>query len=168
MSITHLDARAGVSKGVVAGLVAGIAAGIVFAMFEMVVAVLMGQGFFAPLRMIGAIGLGEGALPPQPSIGLATVVPVGLIIHMVLSMVYGAGFGVVASAVGALKENRALLVGAGTIAGLALWIVNFYVIARVAFPWFAMANPVVQFLAHTFFFGAVLGLLLIPRAGDEE
>lgn len=168
MSVTHLDARAGVGKGVVAGLVAGIAAGIVFAMFEMVVAALMGQGFFAPLRMIGAIGLGEGALPPQPSIGLATIVPVGLIIHMVLSMMYGAGFGIVASAVGALKENRALLVGAGTIAGLALWIVNFYVIAPVAFPWFAMANPVVQFLAHTFFFGTVLGLLLIPRAGDEE
>ncbi len=167
MSVTHLDARTGVGKGAVAGLVAGIVAGITFAMFEMIMAAVMGQGFFAPLRMIGAIGLGEGALPPQPSIGLATVVPVGLIIHMALSMMYGAGFGIVASAIGALRENRALLVGAATAAGFALWIVNFYVIAPIAFPWFAMANPVVQFLAHTFFFGAALGLLMTPRAGDE-
>jgi uncharacterized membrane protein YagU involved in acid resistance len=168
MNATHLDARSGVGGWAVAGLVAGIVSGITFAMFEMIVAAIMGQGFFAPLRMIAAIGLGEGALPPQPTIGLATVVPVGLIIHMALSMVYAAGFGIVASAIGALRENRALLVGAATLAGLALWIVNFYVIAPFAFPWFAMANPVVQFLAHTFFFGTVLGLLLASRSEREE
>jgi hypothetical protein len=79
----------------------------------------------------------------------------------------GAGFGIVASAIEALRENRTLLIGAATAAGFALWIVNFYVIAPFAFPWFAMANPVVQFLAHAFFFGTVLGLLMTPRAGDE-
>jgi hypothetical protein len=63
MSVTHLDARTGVGKGAVAGLAAGMVAGITFAMFEMIMAAIMGQGFFAPLRMIGAIGLGEGALP---------------------------------------------------------------------------------------------------------
>ncbi len=168
MSATHLDARSGVGRWAVAGLVAGIVSGIIFAMFEMVMAAVMGQGFFAPLRMIAAIGLGEGALPPGPSIGLATVVPVGLIIHMVLSMMYRAGFGIVTSAISILRENRALLVGAATLAGFALWIVNFYVIAPFAFPWFAMANPVVQFLAHTFFFGTVLGLLLASRSKGEE
>lgn len=168
MSVTHLDTGSGVGRWATAGLVAGIISGVIFAAFEMVVAAVMGQGFFAPLRMIGAIGLGEGALPPQPSIGLATVVPVGLIIHMALSMLYGAGFGIVASAIGVLRESRALLVGAATLAGFALWIVNFYVIAPVAFPWFGMANPLVQFLAHTFFFGTVLGLLLASRSGSEE
>jgi hypothetical protein len=53
-------------------------------------------------------------------------------------------------------------------AGFALWIVNFYVIAPFAFPWYAMANPVVQFLAHTFFFGTALGLLLTSRPEDEK
>ncbi|WP_143526840.1 hypothetical protein [Rubrobacter xylanophilus] len=168
MSVTHLDARTGMGRGLLAGLVTGIVAGVVFAMFEMVVAAVMGQGFFAPLRMIAAIGLGEGALPPQASVGLATIVPVGLVIHMVLSMLYGAGFGMVASVVGILKENRWALVGAATLFGLALWIVNFYVIAPFAFPWFGMANPLVQFIAHTFFFGTVLGLLLAPRSADER
>ncbi len=46
---------------------------------------------------------------------------------------------------------------------LLLWLVNFYVVAPVLFPWFLMANPVVQFLAHTFFFGTVLGLSLGAR-----
>jgi hypothetical protein len=169
MSATRLDARAGVGSWTVAGLVAGIIAGIVFAMFEMIVAAIMGQGLFAPLRMIGAIGLGKGALPmPEPTIGLATVASVGLIIHMVISMIYGAVFGAVASAIGALRSSRWALVGTATVFGFALWIVNFYVIAPVLFPWFLQSNPVVQFLAHTFFFGTTLGLLLAARTGEEE
>ncbi len=169
MSATHAGARPATGRWVIAGLVGGIAAGIVFAMFEMIMAAIMGDGFFAPLMMIGAIVLGQGALPmPEPTIGLSTIVPVGIAVHMALSMMYGAGFGIVASAVGALRENRTLLVGAATLAGLALWIVNFYAVAPIAFPWFAMANPVVQFLAHTFFFGTVLGLLLASRSGGEE
>ncbi len=167
MSTMRLDTRSGAGSWITAGAVAGIIAGIVFAAFEVIMAAIMGQGFFAPLRMIGAIGLGEGALPPQPAIGLVTVVPVALVIHMILSILYAAGFAVIASFVGVLRENRTWLVGAATVAGFALWIVNFYVIAPFAFPWFGMANSVVQFFAHTFFFGTVLGLLLASRAGEE-
>ena len=47
---------------------------------------------------------------------------------------------------GALRNNRMALIGA--------------VIAPVAFPWFAQTNAVVQFFAHTLFYGTVLGLLL--------
>ncbi len=47
--------------------------------------------------------------------------------------------------------------------GLLLWLVNFYVIAPVAFPWFGMADPVVQFIAHAFFFGTAPGSLLTWR-----
>ncbi len=167
-SATHLSSRSGVGTWVVGGVVAGLIAGVVFLVFEMVVAGVMGPSAFGPARMIGAIGLGEGALPPQPSIGLGTVLPVALIIHFINSAVYGAIFGVIVGLIGALRSSRAALVGAATVFGFALWIVNFYVIAPVAFPWFGMANPVVQFLAHTFFFGTILGLLLASRSEDEE
>jgi hypothetical protein len=166
MSATRLDARAGVGSWTIAGLVAGIIAGIVFAMFEMIMAAIMGQGFFAPMRMIGAIVLGESAL--DPSYSLATAGITGIIVHMVLSMMYGAVFGAIASGIGALRSSRWVLVGAATVFGFALWIVNFYVIAPVLSPWFLQSNPVVQFLAHTFFFGTTLGLLLAARTGDEE
>ena len=169
MSTTRVGARPATRRWVVAGLVGSIIAGIVFAMFEMIVAAIMGDGFFAPLMMIGAIVLGQGALPmPEPTIGLSTIVPVGIVVHMVLSMIYGAVFGAVASAVDFLRDNRWVLIGVATVFGFALWIFNFYVVAPIAFPWFAMANPVVQFFAHTFFFGTVLGFVLASRSGNEE
>ncbi len=169
MSATHAGARPATGRWVIAGLVGGTVAGIIFAMFEMIMAAIMGQSFFAPLMMIGAIVLGEGALPmPEPTIGLSTIVPVGIAVHMVLSMIYGAVFGAVASSVGFLRNNRWVLIGVVTVFGFALWIMNFYVVAPILFPWFGMANPVVQFFAHTFFFGTVLGLVLASRSGDEE
>ena len=164
MSTTRVGARPATRSWVIAGLVGGIIAGIVFAMFEMIVAAIMGDGFFAPLMMIGAIVLGQGALPmPEPTIGLSTIVPVGITVHMVLSIIYGAVFAAAASSVGFLRNNRWALIGVATVFGIALWIVNFYVVAPILFPWFGMANPVVQFLAHTFFFGTALGLVVAAR-----
>ncbi|MDP9479105.1 MAG: hypothetical protein M3R38_26065 [Actinomycetota bacterium] len=164
------DAQSGVGKWVVTGAMRGILAGILFLAFEMLVAGIMGPSPFGPPRMIGATVLGQGALPmPQPpNVGLATVVPVALVVHFVLSAIYGAVFGAIASAIGVLCRSRGLLVVAASVFGLVLWLVNFYVVAPVLFPWFLMANPVVQFLAHTFFFGTALGLLLASRVGDEE
>ena len=136
----------------------GAVAGIIFAMFEMIMAAILGDGFFMPLKMIGAIVLGQGAL--QASYPLVTAVLVGVIVHMTLSAIYGAVFAAVVSAIGALQGNRGALIGVATIFGFILWLVNFYAIAPVLFPWFLMANPVAQLLAHTFFFGTALGLLL--------
>jgi uncharacterized membrane protein YagU involved in acid resistance len=138
----------------------GILAGIVFMVFEMVVAGIMESNPFAPPRMISAIALGDEALPMMPMIGLAAALPVAMIIHFILSAIYGGIFGAIAASIRALHTNRWVLIGAATAFGLLLWLVNFYVIAPVLFPWFLMASPVVQFLAHTFFYGTALGLLL--------
>ncbi len=143
------------------GAIAGVIAGIVFAMFEMIMAAIMGDGFFMPLRMIGAIVLGEDALMPSYSLVGAAVV--GLVVHMLLSAVYGAMFGALVGLVPALAENRTMLIVAATLYGFALWLINFYVVAPMAFEWFGMADSVVQFVAHTFFFGTVLGLLILAR-----
>jgi hypothetical protein len=136
------------------GLAAGIIAGLVFAVFEMLAsAFMMGAGaFFMPLRMIGAIALGSQALDPGYSLWTAGFA--GVVVHLVLAIIYGLIFGVVAT----MLRGAAALIGIGWIYGLALWLVNFYAIAPTTFPWFLDANPVLQFIAHTFFFGAVLGL----------
>lgn len=167
MSSTRLDARSGTGSWAIAGLVAGLIAGVVFLVFEMVVAGIMTPSAFGPPRMIGAIAVGEGALPPEPTIGLATVLPVALVVHFILSGIYGVMFGAVSGAVSVLRDNRGTLILAATAFGLALWIFNFYVISPVLFPWFGMANPIVQFLAHTFFFGTALGLVLGGRVREE-
>lgn len=154
--------RTQVSPILLTGAIAGVVAGIVFAMFEMVMASIMGDGFFMPLRMIGAIVLGEGAL--EATYSLSTAATAGLLVHMMLSAIYGAVFGAVVGYVPALRGRGALLVGAATLFGFALWIVNFYVIAPIAFEWFEMADPMVQFVAHTFFFGSASGLLMLTRS----
>lgn len=143
------------------GLIMGIVAGVIFAMFEMIVAEMQGDGFWMPLRMIGAIVLGEDALESTYSLTEAAIA--GLLVHMVLSAAFGLIFGVVAASVASLRESRVALVVAASIFGLALWLVNFYLIAPVAFEWFETTDPLVQFVAHTFFFGSVLGALLAMR-----
>jgi uncharacterized membrane protein YagU involved in acid resistance len=137
---------------------AGVLAGVVFALFEMVAsALLMGPAaFFMPLRMIGAIVLGPQALDPTYSLAAAAVA--GVLVHMVLSIAFAFAFAAVASP---LSTTSALVAG-GIGFGVALWLINFYLIAPLAgWTWFPeRANPVVQFLAHAFFFGAPVGWYL--------
>lgn len=148
------------------GLVGGIVAGLVFAAFEMLTAVLLDgpDAFFMPLRMIGGIGLGPSAMEPTTS--LLTAGGVGLVIHMLLSAVYGVGVAAVVAAIPALRRSSTAVVITAAMAGLVLWLVNFYLVAPIAgWTWFPDAtNPVVQFVAHTFAYGAVLGVLLATRA----
>ena len=115
---------------------------------------------FKPFSTIAAVVLGDGALTVQSTIGLAVVVPVALAIHYALSAFYGAVFGATVGLIGILRNGRMALVVAASIFGFVLWLANFYEIAPALFPWFSMTNPVVQFIAHTFFFGTTLGLML--------
>lgn len=153
------------SSWLVRGALIGVVAGIVFAMFEMIAAWAMGDGFWMPLRMIGAIVLGEEAL--EGSYSLAGAATAGAVVHMALSALYGAVFGALLALVPVLRGSAGLLVAAGSLYGLALWLVNFYVVAPIAFEWFQDANAVVQFVAHVVFFGALLGgsfARVAPRA----
>ena len=161
---THIADAEGsdTTRWLVHGVVGGIIAGIVFAMFEMIMAAIQmgGEAFFMPLRMIGGIALGQQALAPETSLIVAGAA--GLVVHMTLSALYGAGVAVAAAIVPQLRSGTLPLVAWASAAGFALWIVNFYVVAPIAgWNWFPEGtDPVVQFVAHTFFFGSVLGIYL--------
>ena len=154
-------ARSGLGTWVGIGALVGVLAGLVFALFQ----VIMGAaGLGPPLGELTEMveGVTFGGVPATtgaPAIAAPEIAIAGLT-HLVLSAIYGAVFGAVASKVGALRNNRIALIGAATVFGLLIWIVNFFVIAPVAFPWFAQTNAVVQFFAHTLFYGTVLGLML--------
>ncbi len=145
-----------------AGLLGGLAAGIVFAMFEMLMALLLnGSGaVFMPLRMIGAIALGSSALMPSSS--LLTAGGAGLVIHMLLSMLYGLVVAGVLALAPSLSRTRVSTVVAASVAGFGLWILNFFILAGLfGWSWFPDSqNVVVQFVAHTVMFGSVLGLVV--------
>lgn len=144
------------------GVIGGIIAGLVFAIFEMVMAtVLMGtEAFFMPLRMIGAIVLGQQAI--AVSYPLITAALTGVVVHMILSVVFGIVFVGIAYTFPIVSRSKTATITATSIYGLLIWIVNFYIIAPVfAWTWFPeQTNPIVQFVAHTFFYGTVLGIYL--------
>jgi hypothetical protein len=144
------------------GLIGGIVAGIVFAMFEMIMAAILDgpNAFFMPLRMIGGIALGQEALDPGSSLLAAGAA--GLMVHMMLSAAYGIGVAGVARYVPVLASSATALIIWTSAAGLGLWLGNFYVIAPIGgWTWFPEGtNAVVQFIAHTFFYGTVLGVYL--------
>ncbi len=152
----------GTSTWVRAGFIGGVLAGIVFAMFEMIMAAVLNgsEAFLMPLRMIGAIGVGASALDPATSI--LTAGGAGLVIHMVLSMMYGLMVAGVIALVPSLSRSTASVIAVSSIAGFALWIMNFFVLAPIfGWNWFPdTQNVAVQFIAHTFTFGTVLGLTL--------
>lgn len=138
------------------GAVGGIVAGIVFILAEMVISAAMGGPFFAPLRMIGAMVLGTDAL--SPAYPLATAAIVGALVHLVLSAIFGIIFVFLLAYTRQLDASTGMLLLYGSLFGLALWVINFLIIAPIAFPWFAMIDQFwFGFVAHTFFYGTVLG-----------
>ncbi len=162
MATLQRQASADVGRWVKRGAIGGVIAGIVFAMFEMIMAAVLSgaDAFFMPLRMIGAIVLGMKALDPGYSLVTAGVA--GLMVHMMLSIMFGIIFAALAVYIPGLANSSPILLVAASVYGFALWIVNFYVIAHAAsWLWFPdKTNVAVQFVAHTIMFGTVLGLFL--------
>jgi uncharacterized membrane protein YagU involved in acid resistance len=136
-------------------VLAGVFGGAIFVAFEMVAAALLAgwEALFNPLRMIGAMLLGANALDQgYPLLAAATI---GLIAHLVLSVLFATIFAAIAprfSSVAALSLS-------GIVFGTILWLVNFYAVAPTAgWTWFPeRTDPLVQFLAHAFFYGCPVG-----------
>lgn len=149
------------------GIIGGIVAGLVFAVFEMIYAAIAAGNFFGPLAMIASIPLQT----PPPEIGLSSAIVVGLITHMILSIGFGLGVTFLVSSIEPLRSSRVTLLVGTSAAGLVLWLVNFYVLSYVlGTPWFAtQASALWQgFIAHTFFFGTVLGVYLLSQAPEPQ
>lgn len=159
--ISHVEMGSAVLHGAIGGAIAGVA----MAMVEMVWAAVVGAGFWAPLQMIASVPLGTA----PPEIALSTAIPVGVLTHMVLSMMFGVSFVLLLWAVPPLRASAGITVVAASLGGLALWLVNFYVIApTIGRGWFADADAAQQFVAHTFGFGTVLGLYLVTMLDRRE
>lgn len=138
------QARGLVARGVVGGLVSGAA----FLALTMWFATSVGDPAEAPLLMISTILEGDDAMM-SGSASTAT----GLGVHLGLSAAFGLIFAMVASR---LKTNGAIAV-AGTAYGALLYLLNFKVLAPVAFPVFKMANDPFELVVHMVF-GTVLSL----------
>ncbi len=139
---------------------AGVIAGLVFLVLEMLlVSLVMGESPWGPPRMMAAIVLGQGVLPPPADFAWRPALT-AMVVHLPLSAAYGL-------LVGALVRRhgmaQALLVG--LVFGLAIYAVNFYLIAPLAFPWFVQARNAVSVLGHALFgVVAATAYVLLRRA----
>lgn len=148
-----------------AGILAGLTAGVVFLMLEMVMVwVVLGQSPFTPPHMIAAMALGKDVLPAPGSWAPfdAAIVVTALVIHFALSVALGLA--------GAWLLHRFDWkggIGFGALFGLVIYLVNFHLVAPIAFPWFTMAQNWVSVFAHLVF-GAAVGAFYIALRRPRE
>ena len=129
------------------GAVGGILAGVVFTAVTMWFTDSTAGKADMPLRMISTIVKGDKAMAAG-----TTSVSLGVVVHLVLSALFGILFALV---VPRLRTNGTVAL-AGTLYGALLYVVNFLVLAPLAFTVFEDANQPFELFAHVVF-GTLLG-----------
>lgn len=155
-----------VSRSVQQGVGSGLRAGAVFAAAQVIAAVTTGDPAVIAFRRSASVLLGPAALTTTPT---AIAVVVGLIAHAYLSTMYGLSYGVYNSALSAptrCSVPRQAAIGA--LYGVALWLVNLELFARIVFPWLLAVSQPVQVFLHAVCFGLPLGLRYAAAARDAH
>jgi hypothetical protein len=133
-----------------------------FAIAQTVAMAAAGTPGATPLRLFATIVAGE---MPLTRVSSAWAL-VGLVVHFGLSIAFGAVYGALnTSTTEARREDYAVQAGTGAAYGLALWLFNFQIVARLAYPWFLETPQLVQAILHVVFFGVPLALVF---AGAER
>jgi len=137
-----------VGSRILRGAIGGGAAGAVFILVTMWFADSVGDPSNGPLMMISTIVKGEAAMAN------GTADPtLGWIVHGVLSILFGIAFAFVTP----MFRTNGTVALVGIVYGALLYVVNFLVIAPIAFPIFQMANQPFELAIHIVF-GALLAL----------
>ncbi|MDZ4348826.1 MAG: hypothetical protein U1A22_04750 [Xanthomonadaceae bacterium] len=138
-----------------AGLWAGLIAGLVFLMLEMLLVwMVQGQSPWGPPYMMAAMVFGSEILPVMGS--WAPFDPMVAMTAMMIHLPMSAAIGLLGAALMQRFEVAGVLI-IGAALGLALYGVNFYLIAPIAFPWFEMGRNWIGAISHLMF-GVALGL----------
>lgn len=146
------DAQRILTEGAAAGLVAGA----VFAAAEVLAAALSGAPATLPLRLFASISMGPEALGIVPA-SVAAIV--GTLTHLALSALFGVLYAALILPMPYRARARlAVQAGSGALFGIALWLLNFQLLARLFYPWFLATSQTSQALLHALAFGIPLGV----------
>src|ERR1043166_4139899 len=123
----------------------GVVAGVVLAVAGMFASLFAHQPVVTPFRLGASVAVGADALVSTSS----TVIFAGLVAHLFFSAVFGFIYALVDMALSrAQRSSYAWQSGLGLCFGLALWFVNFQVVARVFYPWLLEDSQLVHALLH--------------------
>ncbi len=149
MAVAARDSRATdepIGGRILRGVLGGALSGLIFMLVTMWFADSVGDPS-SPLMMISTIVKGGEA-----AMANGTADPtVGWLVHGVLSIVFGIVFALVVP----LFRTNGTVALAGIVYGALLYVLNFLVIAPLAFPIFEMANQPFELTVHIVF-GALL------------
>ena len=143
---------------------AGLLASIVMGMVEMVFEATAGPGFWSPLVFIAATVLRHLQSVPVPVPFMALPVALGLMGHMMNSMILGLVFGLILSR---FAIARGALVGAGVGYALVVFAMSWYLVLPAIVQVMLKLNAIVFAIAHVMW-GLALGLTMrgpAERAG---
>lgn len=147
-------------------LVAGIGASLVLAMWEMVVEAVIpnSAGFFGPPIAIGATVVRDlqGSGNPIPFDALAVVV--GLMGHMMNSIILAAIFGLI---VARLTPSAAATIGLGMAWGAAVFATMWFIVVPAIDPLMLNLNAA-TFVAGHLMWGAALGVIWTRFGSSSE
>ena len=134
-----------------AAIWAGVIAGLVYVMLAMALIMMQGMSPWGPPRMMAAMVMGKGVLPPPASFDMM-IVMVGMMVHLVLSVILAIVLG---WGISRLRLGMAAAIIVGAIFGIIVYYIDFYGFT-VIFPWFAMNRSLTILFSHAMF-GAVGG-----------
>ncbi|MGE0065790.1 MAG: hypothetical protein AB7T48_00390 [Solirubrobacterales bacterium] len=149
----------GLDERLARGVVAGLAAGLLFLLANMWYADSQGLPAVAPLFDISTIFYFTDKPDPVP-----VNAAVGLVVHLTLSAAFGVLFAIAAP----MFSSARMLAIATVVFGLALYVVNFQILGRIAFEWFQEGpNQTFEVFAHAGY-GLLLAPFLLGYAGAAE
>ena len=136
-----------------AGLAGGVMAGVLFLALQ--VALNSRADVMAPFRMLASIFLAEAGMSESAPVG--TIVLVGLLDNALVSGFWGVVFGL---ALACCRNGWAPgnVVTLGMLFGAAVWLLDFYLLAPLFWPWIHELSSVSLFIGHAFLFGLPLGI----------
>ncbi len=134
----------------------GLLAGVVFGIAQIAGAALADASPVLPIRMAASVVMGPAALTTS---ALEAAVAAGVVTHLVLGSLFGLFFGIANMRSGAHVRTDPGRQGVyGIFFGILLWLVNFQLIARAAYPWFLDTPQLLQAVMHALFYGLPLGV----------
>ena len=145
-----------------AGLCAGLIAGLIDQGLLILLMLAQGTSPWIASRATAAILLGPGVLEGPERGG--SILAAAFVVHFALSLVYGL---VIAALIRQRSAGEGIAIGIAF--GLAVWVLNYFVVAPSAFPWFVpmRAAPMTPAL-HAVFGLAAAGAYLALRTSERR
>src|SRR6516225_40796 len=140
-------------------LFAGLIAGVAMGMIEMLFAAFSGEGFWTPLIFISATVLRDLQSLTPPAAFMPVAVVLGMMGHLVNSIVLGMVFGWLAAP--RLRGSAALVVG-GTVYGLIVFVATWFIVLPLIDPVMLQLDATLFAISHVVW-GATLGGVLAWR-----